>query len=164
MVPLFPGSPPAPYHCEVRPGLTRMPLWHSDTPGWDSDAEQMCLSITLITVFTHTILYSEIKSTQTSYLWKVLFPNVIEIRIPAHPSGKEKKKTKTKIQMRTWATYKGCRWLVAKVLWRCGRALTMPGCRAVRGSGWRRQRQKGVCWETESTAQPRSQGEEGGSH
>lgn len=68
-----------------------MPLWHSDTPGWDSDAEQMCLSITLITVFTHTILYSEIKSTQTSYLWKVLFPNVIEIRIPAHPSGKEKK-------------------------------------------------------------------------
>lgn len=38
--------------------------------------------------------------------------------------------------MRTWATYRGGRWLVTKVLWRCGGALTTPGCRAVRGWGW----------------------------
>lgn len=55
----------------------------------------MCFTITLITVFTHHFLFRKKKSTQSSYLWKVLFPTVIETRIPAHPSGKKKKKERT---------------------------------------------------------------------
>lgn len=38
------------------------------------------------------------------------------------------------------------------------------GVQSSEGLGWGKQRQKGFCWETESTAQPRSQAEEGGSH
>lgn len=90
------------------------------------NTEQMCFSITLITLFTHSMFYSEKqnkKSTPSSYLWKVLFPTVIEIRIPFHPSGKRKKKKKPKDLGHL---------------------------------------QKRVCWETEATAQPRSQGEAGG--
>lgn len=67
------------------------------------NTEQMCFSITLITLFTHSMFYSEKqnkKSTPSSYLWKVLFPTVIEIRIPFHPSGKRKKKQNP----RTWVT------------------------------------------------------------
>lgn len=125
---LFPSLPTllAPYHRQVQPSLTETPPWHSDTAGWDSDTEQMCLGITLITVFTHTILYSEIKSTQSSYLWKVLFPTVIETRIPAHPSGKKiKNANKNPGHLQRWR-------LVTKVLWNCQGDLTTWGCRAVK--------------------------------
>lgn len=107
-------------------------------------------------IYTPFFIQREKKSTQSSYLWKVLFPTVIEIGIPAHPSGKINKNKDLGHPQR--------RWLVVRVLWRRPGALATRGCRAVKGVRVEETGTEGSLLGNEDMAHPRNQGEEGGSH
>lgn len=119
---------------------------------------KMGFTITLITVFTHHFLFREKKekSTQSSYLWKVLFPTVIEIGIPAHPSGK--------INQNKDLGHAQRRWLGVRVLWSRPGALAARGCRAVKGGRVEEAGTEGSLLGKADRAHPRNPGEEGGSH
>lgn len=66
--------------------------------------EQRCFSITLITVFTHTVFYSEKKFTHLLISGRFYFQSSGFL---GHPSQKKKTKTKTQKQKtRTWVTYR----------------------------------------------------------
>lgn len=135
-------------------------LWSSDTPSWHRTQTDVFQYHFNYIIYTQHFSFRKTnkKSTPSSYLWKVLFPTVIEIRIPFHPSGKRKKKKK-----------QGPGSPAEKVA--CGegpleksRGPDHMGCRAAKGFRVRETETEGVCWETEATAQPRSQGEAGGGH
>lgn len=109
--------------------------------------EQRCFSITLITVFTHTVFYSEKKFTHLLISGRFYFQSSGFL---GHPSQKKKQKQKHRNKKQ------GPGSPTEKVAFRGG-PLEMSwgpdrvGCRAA-GSKWQRQRQNGICWETEAMA------------
>lgn len=120
-------------------GLMGRPLlWSSDTPSWHRTQTDVFQYHFNYIIYTQHFSFRKTnkKSTPSSYLWKVLFPTVIEIRIPFHPSGKRKKKKNKDLG------HLQKRWLVVRVLWRSPGALTTWGAERLKGSGLGRQRQK----------------------
>lgn len=121
----------------------------------------MTILRSLITLFTHSIFHSEKQTKNPPHLpisGKFYFQPSLKSGSLFTLLEKEKKKKK-----------QGPGSPAEKVA--CGegpleksRGPDHTGCRAAKGFRVRETETEGVCWETEATAQPRSQGEAGGGH
>lgn len=99
----------------------------------------MCFSITLITLFTHSIFHSEKQTKNPPHLpisGKFYFqPSLKSGSLFTLLEKEKKKKNKDLGHLQK-------RWLVVRVLWRSPGALTTWGAERLKGSGLGRQRQK----------------------